>query len=75
MLQERVIEWTKQWKQEGFAEGEARGKRAMLRLIERRFGTLTPEQQLQVDAVDLEILADRLLDARSFDELIGPSPD
>jgi hypothetical protein len=68
MLQERVIEWTKQWKQ----EGEAKGKRAMLKLVERRFGELTPEQRERVEAADLEELADRLLEAQSLDELLAP---
>jgi hypothetical protein len=73
MLQQRVIEWTRQWKQEGWDEGRdegrAEGRRALIRLIERRFGTLTSEQRAHVEAADLEVLADRLLEARSFEEL------
>jgi flagellar biosynthesis/type III secretory pathway protein FliH len=84
MLQQRVIEWTQQWKQEGLqaglAEGRAEGltkgraegrRHLLIQLVERRFGPLTPEQRERVEAADIEELADRLLEARSLDELLG----
>ena len=51
MLQQRVIEWTKQWKQEGLDEGEAKGKRDVLfMLLESRGETLTEGQRMQLDS-------------------------
>lgn len=38
MLAERVVEWTEQWKMEGLREGLESERRALLRLIRRRFG-------------------------------------
>jgi len=56
---------------EGRAEGRAEGIRAVIRLIEQRFGPLTAEQSAQVVSADLERVADRLLTARSFAELLA----
>jgi len=72
MLQERVIQWTEEWKQDGLRQGRVEGLRAaMVKLVERRFGSLTPEQRERVEAADLEDLADRIFEARSFEELLG----
>ena len=87
MLRERVIEWTKQWKQEGLEEGLQRGlqqgiqqgrregleggRRALLRLVEKKFGALTAEQRERLEGMDLDELAERLIDASSLDELLG----
>lgn len=38
MLTDRVIDWTQQWKQEGLQQGMESERRALLRLIRRRFG-------------------------------------
>ncbi len=79
MLEQRVIEWTKEWKKEGLEEGLKKGMekgmekglRAMLRLVEQRFGPLTAEQVSRLDTTDLDRIADKLLTAESFEELIG----
>jgi len=75
MLQERVIQWTEEWKQDGLRQGLKQGleqgRAAMVKLVERRFGSLTPEQRESVIAADLEELADRLFEARSIEELLG----
>lgn len=81
MLAERVIEWTEKWKreglQEGLQEGRLEGERLVLqRQLTRRFGALPPEviQRLaQADASRLEIWADRVLDAATLVDVVGPS--
>lgn len=64
-------------KAEGRAEGKAEGKAEMLlRLMERRFGRLPAARRDQVLAADLatlDRLTDRLLEAASLDDLLGPA--
>jgi hypothetical protein len=67
MLAETVLEWTQQWKQQGKAEGKAEGEAILLtRLLTKRFGPLSPDtaQRLQTATTEqLELWADRILDA------------
>jgi predicted transposase/invertase (TIGR01784 family) len=69
MLAERVVEWTRQWKEEGRQEGEA----ALLeRLLLRRYGTLPnwAEERLKTATLEeVERWAERLLDAESLEEV------
>ncbi|MFO1424705.1 MAG: transposase [Candidatus Competibacteraceae bacterium] len=44
MLSERIVEWTEQWKQEGLQQGLHSERRALLRLIRRRFGDTVADQ-------------------------------
>jgi predicted transposase/invertase (TIGR01784 family) len=71
MLTERVLDWTQQWKQEGRQEGRQEGlrseRRALLRLIRRRFGETVADQSTPVlEGIEqpsiLEDLFENLLD-------------
>jgi hypothetical protein len=57
----------------GEARGEARGRiKTVLRLLDRRFGTLPDEVVQRVEAatlVDLDVWTDRILDAKTLDEV------
>lgn len=64
----------------GEAQGERKGQlaalqRVILRLGRRRFGEPTPEQQARLEAIDspdrLERLSDEIMDAASWDDLLG----
>jgi flagellar biosynthesis/type III secretory pathway protein FliH len=60
MLAERVKEWTREWKQEGFEEGLAKGfgegltkgRAALLRELEKRFGPLSEATRRGVESLD-----------------------
>jgi predicted transposase YdaD len=60
MLAERVKEWTREWKQEGFDEGLekgletvlGKGRAALVRELERRFGPLPEEIRRRVESLD-----------------------
>ena len=72
---ERAKTMTTTWHQKGRAEGKAEGKAEMLlRLGTRRFGDPPREVRdaltAMSDPVELEILADRLLDAKDWQELL-----
>jgi flagellar biosynthesis/type III secretory pathway protein FliH len=63
---------------QGLSAGRAHGEQAvLLRLMRRRFGALAPEVVARVEAIQdtnqLEALADRILDARTLDELGLPT--
>jgi hypothetical protein len=52
MLQQRVIEWTKQWKQEGWDKGHTEGLRqAVVSAITVRFGQVPPDLQLSISEI------------------------
>jgi hypothetical protein len=61
---------------EGMAQGVARGEaRLLTRQLTRRFGTLPAEVTARMEDADtdtLEAWADRLLDARTLDEIFAP---
>jgi len=56
MLAERVVEWTQEWQKEGFERGLmtglAKGRAALLRELERRFGPLPEGVRKRVDSLD-----------------------
>ena len=79
MLAERVLEWTKEWKREGLDEGLKQGFKTgesalLLRLVERKFGPLSEVARQKLASADAETLltwADRVLDARRIEDVIG----
>jgi hypothetical protein len=70
--------WFEQGLEKGLEQGEVKGKRNLLRRqLEKKFGPLSPEAIHRLDswpAERLEEVADKILDARSLDEL-GLGPD
>ena len=71
MLRETVLEWTREWEQNGVQKGEAR---LLMRLLELKFGALRPEDQARIDGADAERLlewGERVLTARSLDEVFS----
>jgi hypothetical protein len=76
MLSERVVDWTQQWKQEGRQEGRREGEAALLRRqLIRRFGALPAwaEERLAQGSLErLETWGDRVLDAATLAEVLGP---
>ena len=69
-----IIEAEQKGRQEGLQEGLQAGELTVLRrLIEKRFGALPSwagEKLAAMPASDLENLSERVLDARSVDELL-----
>lgn len=58
LLAERVKEWTRQWREEGLAEGRKEGGAALLiRQFERKFGPLDEAIRRRINEAD----ADQLL--------------
>ncbi len=82
MLAEQVVEWTKQWEQQGIEKGFNKGRQEgrqegeaslLLRLLERRFGSIDESIQDRLQAADADTLmnwADRLLTAASPEEVL-----
>lgn len=72
--QEQIMELTTSWKEEGIQQGIQQGKvNTLLRQLNRKFGSLTPEITSQIEALELEQLdnlADSLLDFQSLEQLI-----
>ena len=63
MLAERVVEWTREWKQEGFQRGKEEAietlRGVLLAKLEQRFGALPEETRQQVEAIaSVEVLAE-----------------
>ena len=83
MLAETVIEWTQQWKQQGLEQGllegeikgELKGEANVLeRLLTKRFGPLSDGTRARLKnatAEQLELWADRILDAPTLAAVIG----
>ena len=77
MLSERVKEWTKDWKQQGIEEGRLEGRQEgeaelLLRLLERRFGTINEMVRARVRAADSQTLltwGERILMAQTIREV------
>lgn len=81
MLDQNVIPWTEQWKQEGLEKGVEKARKedllalrgVLLRHIERRFGKVPDEVRRRVEALDsvpeLGDLIARAASAASLDEL------
>nr|VFK17217.1 MAG: protein of unknown function (DUF4351) [Candidatus Kentron sp. LFY] len=72
-LQEGVQQGMQQGRQEGLLEGEVKGKaELLLRMLPRRFGPLPSEISEQIYKADpntIESWADRVLDAKSLDDV------
>ena len=63
-------EGLKEGRKEGRDEGNLEGKKQiLLRLIEQRFGAITPQRLARVEAGDIDRMTGRLFDAATFDEL------
>ncbi|MEO6191796.1 MAG: Rpn family recombination-promoting nuclease/putative transposase [Thermoanaerobaculia bacterium] len=74
MLEERIREWEQKARREGRQEGLLLGTRkALLRLMTRRFGLVPRRVRAQVNALsslqELETMADKVLTASSFQEM------
>jgi predicted transposase/invertase (TIGR01784 family) len=68
--EEGIQEGEKRGVKKGLKEGEKAGKRQLLlRLIEQRFGAITPQRLERVEAGDIDRLTARLFEAETFDEL------
>ncbi len=78
MLAERVIEWTEEWEQQGMQKGMQQGMQKgeatlLLRLMERRFGSVDEAMRHSLQTADAETLllwSDRLLNAASAEEVL-----
>jgi hypothetical protein len=71
MLRQRVMEWTREWEQNGVRKGEAM---LLIRQLEFKFGPLQPGNLARIDAADSEQLlqwGERVLAARSVEEVFG----
>ncbi len=73
MLSEREIDWSRDWREQGLAEGRKEGEAAVLRhLMERRFGPLGEAARQRIDAADAETLlhwCENILTADSVDDV------
>ena len=73
MLAERLEEWAHAYKAEGKAEGEAL---ALQRLLKKRFGAVPSDVLVKISVASLEQIdawLDQVLDARSLDDIFGPT--
>ena len=73
MLAERLKEWAHAYKAEGKAEGEAL---ALQKLLKKRFGAVPSDVLAKISAASLgqiDTWLDQVLDARSLDDLFGPT--
>src|SRR5262245_4945164 len=71
MLRETVLEWTRDWKNEGRHEGEVR---ILVRQLELKFGPLPPEDRTRLEAADSEQLlawGESILTARPLEQAFG----
>jgi len=77
-LAERVLEWTREWKQQGLDEGRKEGESLMLqRLLTSKFGPLDAATQARLAAADSETLlvwGERVLAAGSLAEVFDGTP-
>jgi len=74
-MKNRVLSTAQRIRKQGKAEGKAEGKASvLLRLILRRFGKPDPDIEARIEAASpsqLDRWADRILDAKSLDELFA----
>jgi hypothetical protein len=79
MLAERVKTWTEEWKAEGLREGLREGRKEgevklLRQLLMRRFGeppAWVGERLRGASETELEVWADKVLDAESLDEVFA----
>ena len=85
MIDEQMVPWTEQWKQQGFLLGMEKGMeqglergrqvgeaQVLLRLLARKFGNLDAKVQARIENADAEQLlvwAERVLTAQSVEDL------
>ena len=76
MLAERLEQWARGYKAEGRQEGRQEGEAlALQRLLSKRFGSIPAEITARIAAAssaEIEVWLDRVLDARSLEDLFGP---
>jgi len=89
MLSERVKQWAQDYEAKGRMEGRVEGqmegllegRRAeasatLLRLLQRRFGQISDQNRTVIEQAELELLEmwlDRILDAKTLDEVFVPA--
>jgi predicted transposase YdaD len=83
MLQEHDIDWTRDWREQGLAEGRAVGltegraqgrAEIFLRLLDRKFGPLEESQRRKVRETDPDTLlewSDRVLTAERWEDVVA----
>ena len=75
MLRETVKGWTREWLEEGKTQGRREGEvRLLVRMLELKFGPLSPRDRERIDATDSDRLlewGERILTARSLVEVFG----
>ena len=75
MLAERVVEWTKTWKEQGIEEGRREGEMIVLeRQLTRRFGPLPESLQVRLHSATTEQLehwADQILEAARLEDVFS----
>ncbi|WP_435103475.1 Rpn family recombination-promoting nuclease/putative transposase [Arhodomonas sp. AD133] len=73
MLSEREIDWSRDWREQGLAEGRKEGEAALLvRQMERRFGALdeaTRQRIAEADAETLLLWGENILTAECVEEV------
>ena len=90
MIAENTIDWSTQWREEGRQQGREEGRQqgreegrqqgeavVLLRLLQRKYGTLKPEILDRVhnaDAEQLLVWADRFVTATKLDEIFNGRP-
>ena len=74
-IQQGIQQGIEQGIQRGIQQGQTEGEAALLlRLLERRFGPLSPRHRARIESADAETLlvwGDRVLTAQSVDEVFG----
>ena len=77
MLAERLEEWAQAYKAERKAEWKAEGEAlALQKLLKKRFGAVPSDVLAKISAASLEQIdawLDLVLDARSLDDIFGPT--
>jgi len=75
MLADRIQEWGEEFQRKGLQEGRREGEaHLLLHLLASRFGVLpqgVQERVQQADVSQLERWGERLLDARTLEDLFG----
>jgi hypothetical protein len=82
MLAERIDEWNRQLKEKGIQKGRQEGRQegeatALLRLLEKKFGTLEPGTRDRVTKADPDLLLDwidRAVTASSLTDVFNTDP-
>lgn len=73
MLANRVVEWTQEWKREGFERGLTEARTVLVHHLEARFGLLPDSTRSRLEAIDsvaaLMEMMSRVPQVRSLDDL------